>query len=293
MRPAIIINPVSGRGDLRPTSGADRKAAAGRLVAEAGTTADIVITGGPGDAARLARTFVGEGRHRVIAWGGDGTINEIAGPLVGGRTVLGIVPSGSGDGTARSLGLPTSPVRAFGVALGAAAGAIDVGFLGDRHFLNVAGIGFDAAVAAAFDRRGRRGGWGYVATGLTIVWTYRCQRYRVDLAGERSDGERFLLAFANGREYGNGVVLAPDADPRDGWLDALLVDSGSPIRQMWRARRLILRRRRPASGLTRVRVRSASVSGQTLECHVDGETFAVSGTLDVRIEPGALLVAGA
>ena len=106
------------------------------------------------------------------------------------------------------------------------------------------------------------------------------------------EGPRFLVAFANGRQYGNGLVLAPAADPRDGLLDAVIVDSGTPFRQLWRARRMGIRRHAPAQGLHRFKVQSASVSGPTLACHVDGETFQASGTLNVRLEPRRLLVKG-
>jgi diacylglycerol kinase (ATP) len=101
-----------------------------------------------------------------------------------------------------------------------------------------------------------------------------------------------VAAFANAKQYGNGLVLSPDADPTDGWLDSVVVDDGPAWRQIWRVRRLAIGKRRPTRGLHRRRVRAASVSGDPLVCHVDGETFETSGTLDVSIRPGALRVAG-
>ena len=102
---------------------------------------------------------------------------------------------------------------------------IDVGWLAGRHFLNVAGIGFDAEVARRFNQRHKRGTAGYLAESLSLVWSYACQDYRITIgAGERTfSGPHFLAAFGNGREYGSGIVIAPDADPSDGWLDAVPV----------------------------------------------------------------------
>ena len=77
------------------------------------------------------------------------------------------------------------------------------------------------------------------------------------------------------------------------WLEMLVVGAGGPIRQFWRARRLFLRRMAPAEGLWRGSVTNASIRGARLMCHVDGETFEASGELNVVLQPGALMVAGA
>jgi diacylglycerol kinase family enzyme len=169
---------------------------------------------------------------------------------------------------------------------------IDVGYLGDRHFLNIAGVGFDAAIATVFNQGPRRGGLRYIRNGLKGVWSYESQPYTLRLDDQARDGRHFLVAFANGREYGNGIVLAPNADPHDGWLDVVTVDAGPAWRQLWRSRRLAIGRDLPAQGVHRSRIRTATVSGDHLLCHVDGETFETKGTLDVRIRAGALRVLG-
>lgn len=258
-----------------------------------GRAIEVAITTGRGHGAELARAAVARGADRVIAWGGDGTVNEIAGPLIGSRTVFGIVPSGSGDGFARGVGLSRDPERAVTAALTAPARALDVGWLSGRHFLNIAGIGFDAVIAAGFNHRRTRGLVGYVTGGLSLVWSYKADTYELRLDDQPSEGTRFLIAFANGRQYGNGIVLAPDADFADGVLDAVIVHDGSPLMQLWRARRIGFRPRRPAHGIVRARIQTASVTGDRLQCHVDGETFEATGRIDVRLQPGGLLVAGA
>jgi diacylglycerol kinase family enzyme len=202
------------------------------------------------------------------------------------------VPSGSGDGLARGLGLPLDPARAFQVALGSGT-PFDAGWLGDRHFLNIAGVGFDAAVAASFNRRATRGKRGYLVDSLRDLWAYESRPYRIEAGIHQLDGPCFVVAFANCRQYGSGIVLAPEADPTDGALDMVLVSDGPPWRQLWRARRLGFRRMAPAEGVTRARITSARVTGERLHAHVDGQTFETSGTLAVRIDPKALLIAAA
>lgn len=289
MRAGIVINPISGRHGRRVNVAGERRTLAERIVNENGVDAEIQTTQHRGHAREIAAGFVARGVDRVIAWGGDGTVNEVAGPLIATTSALGIVPSGSGDGFARGIGIPRHPEAALHLALTAPPKSVDVGYLGERHFLNVAGIGFDAAVGNVFNRRKKRGAVGYL-TAFSLVWRYQPQVCRLELDGQSLEGERFLIVFANGREYGNGVIIAPDANFTDGRLDALIVDAGSPFHQLWRARRLVIGRQRPASGLLRRQFTSARLTGDALQCHVDGETFEFSGTLDVRLVPLALNV---
>ena len=291
MRIGIIINPVSGRAGRHPGTGARRLALARTLLHACGSEAEVCLTRGPGDAGALARDCRDRGCERLIAWGGDGTVSDVAAALVGTGIPLGIVRSGSGDGFARALRIPRDPARGLAIALSSRTRAVDVGCFGDRYFLNMAGIGFDAAVAHAFHARRGRGVFGYVADGLTRVWRYRAIAYDLELDGTRLTGPRFLVAFANGPQYGNDVVLAPGADLSDGLLDAVVVDAGSALTQFWRARRLFVRPAHPAAGILRRRVRTARVAADVLTCHLDGEPHVMRGEVRVSLEPAALHVA--
>ena len=292
MRAAVIVNPGSGHLRARTRGGESRVSLAERLVSATGMSVDVVPTTAAGHGRELAASFAARGYERVIAWGGDGTINEVAGPLVGTTTALGVVSAGSGNGFAHSVGLPRTESAALHTALTAPATAIDVGMMGHRHFLNVAGVGFDAAVSNRYEKRPTRGTMTYVSESLASVWSYACETYEVRAAGQVFTGPMFVVAFANGREYGSGLVMAPAATVTDGQLDMLLVSGGGPFRQLWRARRLMLRRMAPARGLWRGQVTNASIRGDRLICHVDGETFETSGELHVVLQPGALMVAG-
>jgi diacylglycerol kinase family enzyme len=115
----------------------------------------------------------------------------------------------------------------------------------------------------------------------------------VTLNGQTMTGPRFVVVFANGCSYGNRAIIAASADPTDGWLDVVLGDAGPMWLQLWRSRRLSFRRMNPARGITRLRTRTATIAGDRMVCHVDGETFETGGTLGVRIQPAALTIAGA
>jgi diacylglycerol kinase (ATP) len=289
----VIINPLSGPGRRDAAArGRDRSALARRVLDETGRAGRIEVTSHGGHARAIAAAAAAEGVALVVAWGGDGTVNEVAGPLISTRTALGIVSAGSGNGFAHSVGLPRTPGAALTTALTAPTTAVDVGMMGHRHFLNVAGVGFDAAVAIRYDKRPTRGTATYAVESLTGVWSYRCENYEVRAGDQVFEGPLFLVAFANGREYGSGLVMAPNASVTDGQLDMVVVSGGGPLQQFWRARRLMVRKMAPARGLWRGQITNASIRGERLICHVDGETFEASGDLNVVVVPGALMVAG-
>ena len=151
LRVAIVINPVAGvRGTL---DRARRRAelAMDLLVAEQ-VDPEILITEHAGHAAELARGAVERGARIVVAWGGDGTVNEVATALVGTAAALAVIPAGSGNGLARMLGMPSDAVRAIGRILNGADRAIDLGEIDGHLFVNVAGVGFDAHIAGRLCR---------------------------------------------------------------------------------------------------------------------------------------------
>src|SRR5471032_153603 len=150
---AIIINPISGGASPEAARRrAERASAVLTSSGAGGEDGEIFVTERKGHARDLAAGAVARGARLVVAWGGDGTVNEVASALAFTRATLAIVPSGSGNGLARELGIDRRPERAILQALGAKPKPIDVGELGGRMFFSVAGVGFDAHVAACFDR---------------------------------------------------------------------------------------------------------------------------------------------
>lgn len=292
MRVAVIINPISGRTGRRSTSAAERSALARRVLEGRGVEFDVQVTRARGHAADLAAGYVARGFDLVVAWGGDGTANEAAGPLLDSSTALGLVPAGSGDGLARGLGVPREPEAALTRALDRPVTALDAANCGDRHFLNIASVGFDGAIALAFNAGSRRGVAGYLKAATALAFTYRPAVYDLAFDQQAITGPKFMIAFANSREYGNGLILSADADVRDGLLNLIVVDDGPMVRQFWRARRLWYRRDQPAQGIRREVVRQAAVTGTELCCHVDGEAFVTHGRLDVRVRPASLRFKG-
>lgn len=286
---SIIINPVSGGATLDQAR--LRAQLAASMLEAHGEPGDVTLTTSRGHARDLAAAAAARGARLVVAWGGDGTMNEVASSLVGQRSVLGLVPAGSGNGLARELGLPGAPTDALRLALSCAPRRIDAGQLGGRWFFSVAGIGFDAHVARAFDADAghARGLRGYVHLTVRELWRYQCGRYAIDSAPPTS---AFLITFANSAQFGNGVRIAPGARIDDGCLDLVVAEERSRRQTVLNIPRLLSGRIGGAAGVSIRRVTSAVVeSERPMDFHVDGEPCAGGTRLEARVVPGALLVA--
>jgi len=288
-----IVNPLSGAG-ANPGVAAERVALLTERFAANGTDGVVHLTGHRGHAAELASIAVAQGARTVLAWGGDGTINEIGSIVAGTASALGIIPAGSGNGFAAELGVPWHPPDAIDAVLHGRDRLVDAGELNGRLFFNIAGIGFDAVVAEEFNTRGTLGNRGmgpYVRIGIRQTFQYRAATYRVTLDGDEFVSTALVIAFANGREYGNRIRVAPQALVDDGKLEAIVMEDRRPLSRLWAGRHLALG---TADKAARVLVRSIETArietdGDILY-HLDGEVGRAQGVVAVRIRPRVLKV---
>jgi YegS/Rv2252/BmrU family lipid kinase len=294
MNAVVVINPVAG-GRARVAPG--RRAAIARAaLARAGVPGRVVLTERAGHARELARAAVDAGDDLVIAWGGDGTINEVACALVATPTALGVVRAGSGNGFARELGIPRRPDLALAAALAGEERVIDTGEIDGRIFLNIAGIGFDASMAMCFNDLGgeRRGSLRYTASVIRSVFAYRPVRYTIDADGQRMDANALLLAIANLPQYGSNAVIAPQAVPTDGLLDLVVIEDRGAWGRVGLVPRLFDRSIQKAPGVAfRPAKRFVVSAAEPMMYHVDGEPIAGGTRLEARIVPRSLRLRGA
>ncbi len=255
----------------------------------------VYLTREPGHATSLAREAVAAGAGLVLAVGGDGTVNEVAQGLVGSPAALGIVPVGSGNGLARALRIPLQPAGALASLESGVRRRMDVGTLNGRIFLNVAGVGFDAAVGHAFHERGKRGGrrglLGYLRLSLRELRAYRPKSLTLEVAASRLDLEAFVLTFANGPQYGSGAVINPGARLDDGMLEVVVFEGGPLWRTLVAAPRLFLGGLERSAGYRRLAGASATVTAaQPVELHCDGDPGPAVSRIEVGLVPRALEV---
>jgi YegS/Rv2252/BmrU family lipid kinase len=289
---AVIINPISGTGG-RPDLARARADTATAILQQAGIAGDVFVTERPRHACDLAAAAVQRGVSVVIAWGGDGTINEVASVLAFRDTPLGIIPSGSGNGLARELRIPFHPRRAFEVALAPFERGIDCGELDGRLFFNVAGIGLDARVAHQFAARGleRRGFRRYLAITARELFRTSADEHTVVADNRVLRDRMLLLVIANGRQYGNGASIAPRARLDDGRLDVVIVSHRSPLLALLQAPLVFLGHAAAVPGVTMLSAQRIEItSAQAVLYHVDGEPHTGGASITARVHPGALRV---
>jgi YegS/Rv2252/BmrU family lipid kinase len=287
-----IINPISGAG--ADTTVASRRVAMLRdAAARRGIDLETHLTERGGHARELAASSVASGARLVIAWGGDGTINEVGSALIGTDVVLGVVPAGSGNGLAAALAVPRDSARAISTAFDGDVHRIDAGVIAGRPFFNVAGVGFDAHVARLFNERakGSRGRWPYISIGVREGCRYRSAEYVVTLDGRTRRVRALLIVFANGREFGMGARIAPQALLDDGLLDATIIEDRAVLARFRDVPYLAFAMTHRAPGVTVNRIRSATIETDgPMPFHVDGEPHWAEGRLEVSIVPAALRV---
>ena len=289
-RAAAIVNPVAG-----PTASRNSSRQASDLVRRAfahdSTACEVVFTEYAGHAGKLASRFARQGVSPIIAWGGDGTVNEVASARAFQTAVLGIVPTGSGNGLARELGISLDPPGALATAVHGRDRTIDIGVLGGRPFVNVAGVGLDAAVAEVFSQLDGRGLRRYVQATMVTVFRYEASTYTLTFRGDTWQTPALMVALANGTQYGHGARIAPHARLDDGLLDLVVVAPRNGARVLWGARRLFTGTITQDPNVRTTAVGSATIASERpIRFHVDGEVVYGGTSLTAVTHQAALRV---
>lgn len=293
MKTCVILNPQAG--------GARTIRESLRLAVGALERIEIRETDRAGAARALARQAVEEGFERLVAAGGDGTLNEVLNGLAPDfdRVELGLVPTGTGNDLARTLGIPPDPEGAVAVLAAGAVRQLDVARLqteaAERWFLNVSAGGFsgdlDEHVKAEIKED-----WGplsYVRTAFEALAELETYRVRLTLEPGSSEEETVREAavnvvIANGRYVAGGLHVAPTAAPDDGLLDVILIRAAPIARLSLLAPRVAVGAHLDHELVLHRRVRTLEVASEPeMPFNADGEPI---GTTPIRYQllPGTV-----
>jgi YegS/Rv2252/BmrU family lipid kinase len=255
---------------------------------------EMAVTAAPLDATRIAQEAQAEGYGRVVAVGGDGTLAEVADGVrhAQGRTSLAFVPTGAGCDFRRTSGVPSDVLAAAELALAGPASPADLGTVGGTTFLNVAGVGFDAEVAAEDhrlrDRYSSTGTVPYIRAVMHVLWQYRARQMRIVADGQVFDGRFLLVAVGNAQYYGGGMRIVPTASLDDGMLDVMLAGDYSVPQTLGLLPRVYGGGHLSSPKIRVVRCRTLTIEAEpAASVHRDGE---LNGTTPVEfgIIPGAV-----
>jgi diacylglycerol kinase (ATP) len=302
----VILNPTAGSG------GAARKQAAiVRALTVGGAPPEVVHTEGPGDAGRLLRQARRDGVECAVLVGGDGTLNDaVQGFLNEDGSVaegpdLGLIPSGTGGDFRRTFDLGDSVEEAAERLLRASPRPLDLGLLSvtshdgqlvRRAFLNITSFGIggltDRIVNATPTWMGGKAAF-LLGTARAML-VYKNAPVRVKVDGKVClEAPIYNVALANGRYFGGGMMIAPDADPADGWLDVVALQDLSKLQSVALSQHIYKGSHLGQAGVSVVRGKVVEAeplaAGTEVLVDMDGET---PGRLPLRAElaPGALRV---
>jgi diacylglycerol kinase (ATP) len=226
----IIANPTSGSYFLHVRQIEELVA----FLRSAGWRIELRLTKAAGDARHIAREAVEEQIDIVVAAGGDGTINEVIQELVGSETALGVLPLGTVNVWAREMHIPLDIAGARDVLVHGKTRKIDVGKVNDRYFLLMVGIGFDAEVTHAVEKKPmkRLGVVGYLLTGFWVSLGYDSFAATLKFASREVKTRAVQIVIGNTQLYGGAVKFTWQARCDDGLLDICIVHKRSKLRRL-------------------------------------------------------------
>ena len=258
-----------------------------RTFAAAGWSAEVLATGGQGDARRIAAEGVAQGMDIVAVFGGDGTTMQAAAALVGTDVALGVIPGGTGNLLAGNLRIPSAPARAARALVTARPKPFDLGRMqrpdGEHYFAVACGAGYDARVMAEtlMEHKRRWGMAAYVATTLRLIREIRSTDHIITIDGVVYDANAAMVLVANcGEVIPPYIRLGAGIRPDDGLLDVVVLRAnsfGQSLRAVWD----LLRMAPEVDGLDtyvgyargrEVRVESHPVQPVQLDGEAGGET---------------------
>ncbi len=281
----FIINPFSGIGQKKVVP-----QLLDEILDKELYTWDVVHTEHPRHAIEISQDAVDNTYDAVIAVGGDGSINEIARPLIHSNTAMGIIPSGSGNGVARSLEIPLNLKEAILRISKFNVTTIDTGLLNGHPFIGVAGIGFDALISHEFANRKLRGKFSYGLVILKKMNSFVPMHVVIDGAIRHETSKAVVLAFANTSQYGNNAYIAPTADPKDGRLKLSIIEKFNTIEFVDITQKIFRKKILDSQKVTSIEFEKIVVTHDSKYAHIDGEPIEVPKEITVQVVPLSLKI---
>jgi diacylglycerol kinase (ATP) len=286
MKIAFILNPKSGR---------NRKKNITTLIEENLDQTFFIpvflFTEYAGHARELAQDCLNAETKYIVAVGGDGTVNEVASVLINSESSLGIIPTGSGNGLARSLGIPMNTVRAIKCLNFKNNILIDAGSINNRNFFCTCGSGFDAKIGHKFANSDKRGFITYVKTTLREYLRYRSKKFRLKIDGEKIKRKAFLITVANAGQYGNNAYISPNSKLDDGKFDVCIFKPFPLFKAPLLGIRMFTRNIDKSKYIETIQAEKIVFrKKKKYTFHIDGEPVKFDGPVKIQMLPKALKV---
>ena len=284
MQVALVVNPVSGASQGELIAGR-----AERTLREHGHEV-VRIRGHDGPSTRAALSAAADGLDTVVVVGGDGALHDVLPLLADSHLTLGLLPAGTGNDTARALGLPRDEEAALRIVLEGRARRVDLAHTAHGDVATVVASGFDSKVnERANAMRWPRGPMRYNLAIVAELRTFSPLPFEIELDGTTIRREAMLVAVGNGPSFGGGLRIAEGAVIDDGLLDVCIINPVSKVKLVRVFPRLSRGTHVDLPEFERHRVRTVRLASPDVVAYGDGERLGPL-PLEVRVRPGALRV---
>lgn len=252
---------------------------------------DLIVWKNPYDFESVKQQIISGNYTVVVACGGDGTVNMVSSVVMNTEMALGILPLGSGNGLARSNGIPLDLEDALLVIARAETKTIDGALINGIPFFCTAGVGFDALIAEKFAASTTRGFLTYFKTSISEFFSYKPNDYKITVDGQALQSKAFLITVANAGQWGNDVYISPEASLNDGILHVSILKPFALSAIGGIGLKLFRKKIHTSAHLV-------SLNGKTIEIefdgqlpvHYDGEPLKAEGKIRIEVQPNALKV---
>lgn len=286
----VIINPASAAGKTK-----ERWHEMENVILQKKLSFDLRFTKAPGHATEIAREAIQNNAPTVIAVGGDGTISEVAAGFFDSKgrlikkgsqnpTALGIIAAGSGSDLIRTLKIPKKPEAAIDILqkrnllimdMGKVIYTPESGKKTIRPFINIAEAGIGAEVIEHLEKQGK--GWGgwieYQLATFKGIFTYKNRELDIVLDGNKKISDKYLgVMVANGKYYGSGMMIAPNAEVDNGFFDVVTLGNFTKAKLILNSQKIRSGAHVKMDGVNVYRAKKVEIySKEETKMEIDGE----------------------
>ena len=287
----FFINPISGTKNKKKLE----EGIIDKCTRE-GVAFQILFTSADGDYLFLRSKVEEENISDVVICGGDGSLRSIISVLLNTKVTIGIIPSGSGNGLARSAGIPQSLKGALDVLFKGTPQPVDGILINGEFSCHLSGFGFDAQIAHDFAGKKKRGLKTYIVQFVRNFFDIKNYHFEIETEGKRFKEEAICICIANSNQFGNNFKIAPKASICDGLMDVIIFRKTAKTRTVISVARQIFSGK--ISRLNEKYIKKKKVlyfqtkelkihNPQKAPFHIDGDPAETKKEFSIEILPGA------
>lgn len=280
----FVVNPNSGTGAVNTFRKSIKKFDNDERIR-------VIESRNPEHSLELAHSAQSQGYAAVIAVGGDGSVHEIAAELIGTAVALGIIPTGSGNGISRHLGISNQIPKAIDQMLKGKMRIIDTFKVNEEIAIGFSGIGIDAQVAKLFAETTERGFSNYVKLSIDAFTNYKPTSFTIKVDDDKHTIAAYSIVAANTSQFGNNAFINPQAKDDDGLIELIAVKAMPPAVLMPVASRLFLKSIHRSKWVDVLKAKRIEIENHDgAELQIDGEALGVRNKLIIEVNPQSLTV---